>query len=221
MLHWSHVKCSGWKVLPRAVTTWPTIGLLQAAQTPFWVVFTPCFSIFSCKFPSISSKLVLTGSSFWSLSLNVLRDCIRSSNSWVADEALWRLEPRVHTKFEFQFGVQTKLRYWILKKRPLFFSYLLAETWQRRQTNLARIQYRDSPVSAVFWSPGNRTIGKTALIEHWFSSKIAIFDFWIFTVPQCWTEDRSSTAVAEDLRPTATAMAAEVWGHTYGRRSYL
>ena len=27
-------------------------------------------------------------------------------------------------------------------------------------------EYRDSPVSAVFWSPANRTIGKTALIEH-------------------------------------------------------
>ena len=26
--------------------------------------------------------------------------------------------------------------------------------------------YRDSPDSAVFWSPVNRTIGKTALIEH-------------------------------------------------------
>ena len=31
----------------------------------------------------------------------------------------------------------------------------------------------------------------------------------------------SSTAVAEDLRPTATATEAEVWGHSYGRRSYL
>ena len=27
-------------------------------------------------------------------------------------------------------------------------------------------KYRESPVSAVFWSPANRTIGKTALIEH-------------------------------------------------------
>ena len=33
------------------------------------------------------------------------------------------------------------------------------------------------------WSPGNRTIWKTALIEHWFSTKIAILDFWIFKVP--------------------------------------
>ena len=30
---------------------------------------------------------------------------------------------------------------------------------------------------------------------------------------QCWTEGRSSTAVAEDFRPTATV--AEVWGHSY------
>ena len=37
---------------------------------------------------------------------------------------------------------------------------------------------------------------------------------------QSWTEGRSSTAVAEDLRPTATATVAEVWGHSYGRRSY-
>ena len=27
---------------------------------------------------------------------------------------------------------------------------------------------------------------------------------------QCWTEDQISTAVAEDLRPTATATVAEV-----------
>ena len=30
------------------------------------------------------------------------------------------------------------------------------------------------------------------------------------TIHQCWTEGRSSTAVAEDLRPTATATVAEV-----------
>ena len=42
--------------------------------------------------------------------------------------------------------------------------------------------YRDSLVSAVFWSPANRTIAKTALIEHWFSTKIAIWDFWAFKV---------------------------------------
>jgi len=32
----------------------------------------------------------------------------------------------------------------------------------------------------------------------------------LFFVYQCWTEGRSSTAVAEDLRPTATATVAEV-----------
>ena len=31
--------------------------------------------------------------------------------------------------------------------------------------------------------------------------------FWIF---QCWTKGRSSTAVAEDLGPTAMATVAEV-----------
>ena len=34
------------------------------------------------------------------------------------------------------------------------------------------------------------------------------------------TKGRSSTAVAEDLRPMATAMVAKVWGHSYGWRSY-
>ena len=28
-------------------------------------------------------------------------------------------------------------------------------------------------------------------------------------------------AAAEDLRPMATATVAEVWGHSYSRRSYL
>ena len=37
--------------------------------------------------------------------------------------------------------------------------------------------------SAVFGSPANRTIGKTALIGDWFSTKIAILDFWISKVP--------------------------------------
>ena len=30
---------------------------------------------------------------------------------------------------------------------------------------------------AVFWSPANRAIGKTALIGDWFSTKMAIWDF--------------------------------------------
>ena len=42
---------------------------------------------------------------------------------------------------------------------------------------------RDFPVSAVFWSPVNCTIGKTALIGVWFSIEITIWDFWLFKVP--------------------------------------
>ena len=34
-----------------------------------------------------------------------------------------------------------------------------------------------------FWSPANCTIGKTTLIRHWFSTKITIWDIWIFKVP--------------------------------------
>ena len=34
--------------------------------------------------------------------------------------------------------------------------------------------------SAVFQSPGNRTVGKIALIEDWFNTKIAILNFWVF-----------------------------------------
>ena len=43
--------------------------------------------------------------------------------------------------------------------------------------------YRDSPDSTVFVPPGNRTIAKTVLIGDWYSTKIAIYDFWIFKVP--------------------------------------
>ena len=41
-------------------------------------------------------------------------------------------------------------------------------------------------------------------------SKEKCFEPQHITVVQCWTEGRSSTAVAEDLRPTATATVAEV-----------
>ena len=34
----------------------------------------------------------------------------------------------------------------------------------------------------------------------------------ILTYFQCWTKGRRSTAVAEELRPTATATVAKVWG---------
>ena len=38
---------------------------------------------------------------------------------------------------------------------------------------------------------------------------------------QCWTKGRRSTAVAEDFRPKDAAMVVAVWGHSFGRRSYL
>ena len=41
-LQCAHVKCSGCQVLPNAVITCPTIGLLQAPQIPFSLVFIPC-----------------------------------------------------------------------------------------------------------------------------------------------------------------------------------
>ena len=43
----------------------------------------------------------------------------------------------------------------------------------------------------------------------------------LVAISQCWTEGRSSTAVAEDFRPTATATVAEVLGNSYGRRKFL
>ena len=48
---------------------------------------------------------------------------------------------------------------------------------------------------------------------------MALINFRYSCNIQCWTEGRSSTAVAEDFRPTATM--AEVCGQTYGQRSYL
>ena len=59
-----------------------------------------------------------------------------------------------------------------------FFSWFLAKFFAKFLS-----MYRGSPVSAIFGSPANRTIGKTALIGDWFSTKIAIWDFWIFKVP--------------------------------------
>ena len=47
---------------------------------------------------------------------------------------------------------------------------------------ISSFYYRDSPVSVVFWFPANRPIGKTALNGDWFSTKIAIWDFWVFKV---------------------------------------
>ena len=43
--------------------------------------------------------------------------------------------------------------------------------------------YRGSPDSTVFALPGNSTIEKTVLFGDLFSTKPAIYDFWIFKVP--------------------------------------
>jgi hypothetical protein len=43
--------------------------------------------------------------------------------------------------------------------------------------------YKGSPDSTIFVLPGNRTIAKIILSGDWFSTKIAIYDFWIFKVP--------------------------------------
>lgn len=91
-LQWLQLKCSGCHVRPRAVITCPTIGLLQAAQTPFCVVLMPCLCISSCKLPSMSSKVggpLITGSStVLSAILKLLSEVISSSSSCVALDAL-------------------------------------------------------------------------------------------------------------------------------------
>ena len=48
-------------------------------------------------------------------------------------------------------------------------------------------------------------LGSAMIYQHFETCKV-----------QSWTEGRSSTAIAKDLRPTATV--AEVCGHSYGRR---
>ena len=46
--------------------------------------------------------------------------------------------------------------------------------------------HRGSPDRTNFVLPGNCTFAKKLLIEDWFSTKIAIYDFWIFKVPFFW-----------------------------------
>ena len=43
--------------------------------------------------------------------------------------------------------------------------------------------YRESQDSTNFVLPGNRTIAKIVLSGGWFSTKIVIYEFWIFKVP--------------------------------------
>ena len=74
-----------------------------------------------------------------------------------------------------------KVQPWILfkkgQKKNLTFQLHFGLIWTK--TN-----YRESPDSTVFAPPGNRTIEETVLVfGDWFSTKIAIYDFWIFKVP--------------------------------------
>ena len=72
----------------------------------------------------------------------------------------------------FQNGIKTKYQSHHQRNHllHLLLRYLLTD-------------YRGSPVSAVFGSPANRTIGKAALIGDWFSTEIVIWDFWNFKIP--------------------------------------
>jgi hypothetical protein len=48
------------------------------------------------------------------------------------------------------------------------------------------------------------------LVYHRFQTRSDLEKYVSLSVPQCWTKGRSSTAVAEDSRPMATAAMAEV-----------
>ena len=59
---------------------------------------------------------------------------------------------------------------------------------------------------------------KKAVFQTYSSNIFSMFDV-VWQAYQCWTKGQRSTT--EDLRPMATATVAYVWGHSYGRRSYL
>ena len=84
------------------------------------------------------------------------------------------------------FLIQTTCNYlWAseFSKNQGFKSQLFASSHAYNQWIMKLWWYRGSPVSTVFAHPGNRTIDKTVLFGDWFSTKIAIYDFWIFKVP--------------------------------------
>ena len=58
-----------------------------------------------------------------------------------------------------------------------------------------------SPHSTIFELPGNRTIGKIVLSGDWFSTKIGIYDFWIFKVPFLCSKKFKSVLILQDLGP--------------------
>ena len=68
---------------------------------------------------------------------------------------------------------------WFINRCSMFcFSDLLYCTLIKLDS-----KYRGSPDSTVFAHPGNHTIDKTVLFGDWFSTKIAIYDFWIVKGP--------------------------------------
>ena len=67
-------------------------------------------------------------------------------------------------------------------KKPKKFQFYFSRVLEVRFWKWL-MQYRGSPDSTVFAPPGNRTIVKTVLFGDWFSTKIVIYDFWIFKVP--------------------------------------
>ena len=73
------------------------------------------------------------------------------------------------------------LCYWVAFCAAVLHSHAIERKVASRSIYIKFI-YRESPDSAVFGSPANRTIGKTALIGDWFSTKPTILDFWIFKV---------------------------------------
>ena len=74
----------------------------------------------------------------------------------------------------------------ILQTQPISFSWFLPHGWIKSLFTIFFGQkkwYRGSPDSTNFAHPGNRTIEKIVLNGDLFSTKITIYDFWIFKVP--------------------------------------
>ena len=70
-----------------------------------------------------------------------------------------------------------------VKKSILQYGEVVQYGWYNFSFLIKKQTYRRSSVSAVFGCQANCTIGKCALIGYRFSTKIAIWDFWIFKAP--------------------------------------
>ena len=86
---------------------------------------------------------------------------------------------------------------------------------------ILRLQSRGNTPCSDQIKPTQKKAENLSLLE---KNNLSIVKFIIYEFfndkSQCWTEGRSSTAVAEGFRPTATATVAEVWDRSYGQRSY-